>query len=179
MDSEKHGDFLESGGDSSPDFSGEENSSAIAVQSHSGKKNKITKLSKEQRKAQKRNAKAEQRAKRAGDVPTATAGSSLGSNPCSQCGRSVDLLVRCQHAGSDEKWTMLCGKCWKKASGGVADGDAEHPQYRYGGLWKNRKPNSKAQFGGRPPALSVGAVDNNTISGTNQEDNELFISHQP
>ena len=39
MDSEKHGDFLESGGDSSPDFSGGENSAAIAVQSHLGTKN--------------------------------------------------------------------------------------------------------------------------------------------
>jgi len=161
-----------------PDFYGGENSAVIAVQSHSGKKSKITRLSKEQRKANKRNAKAEQRAKRAGDVPPATAASSLGSNPCSQCGCFVDLLVRCQHAESDEKWAMLCGRCWKKASGGVADGDTEHPQYRYGGLWKNRKPNSKAQFGGRPPALSIGAVDNDSISGTNQEDNELFISHQ-
>ena len=178
MDSEKHGDFFESGGESSPDFSGGENSAVIAVHSRSGKKNKKTKLSKEQRKAQKRNAKVEQRAKRAGDVPPATAGSSLGSNPCSECGCSVDLLVRCQHAGSDEKWAMLCGKCWKKASGGVADGDAEHPQYRYGGLWKNRKPNSKAQVSGRPPASSVGADDNPTTSGTNQEDNELSISHQ-
>jgi hypothetical protein len=23
-------------------------------------------------------------------------------------------------------------------SGGVADGDSQHPHYRYGGLWKNR-----------------------------------------
>ena len=30
-------------------------------------------------------------------------------------------------------------KCWKVASGGVPDGDANHPHYRYGGLWKNRR----------------------------------------
>ena len=34
---------------------------------------------------------------------------------------------------------MLCGKCWRDASGGVPDGDADHPHYRYGGLWKNRR----------------------------------------
>jgi len=34
---------------------------------------------------------------------------------------------------------MMCGKCWKGASGGVPDGDAAHPHYRYGGLWKNRR----------------------------------------
>jgi hypothetical protein len=34
---------------------------------------------------------------------------------------------------------MVCGKCWKDVSGGgVVDGDATHPYYQYGGLWKNR-----------------------------------------
>lgn len=36
-------------------------------------------------------------------------------------------------------WKMVCGKCWHVASGGVVDGDAHHPHYRYGGLWKNRR----------------------------------------
>ena len=30
-------------------------------------------------------------------------------------------------------------QCWRDASGGVPDGDADHPHYRYGGLWKNRR----------------------------------------
>lgn len=33
---------------------------------------------------------------------------------------------------------MACGTCWRKASGGVSDGDAAHPHYCYGGLWKNK-----------------------------------------
>ena len=138
------------------------------------KRNKKQKLSKEQRKAQKKSAKSEQRIKRAGESATPTdsskSGASRGSKPCSQCGRLVDLLIRCQHAGSDNKWVMLCGKCWKMASGGVVDGDAEHALYRYGGLWKNRKPDSKAQIGGRPPSMkgetltSSGKNDSSTVS---------------
>ncbi len=27
---------------------------------------------------------------------------------------------------------MVCGKCWKKVSGGVVDGDHDHPDYRCG-----------------------------------------------
>ena len=27
---------------------------------------------------------------------------------------------------------MVCGKCWKKVSGGVVDGDDDHPDYRCG-----------------------------------------------
>jgi hypothetical protein len=34
---------------------------------------------------------------------------------------------------------MVCGRCWKHVSGGKTDGDAEHPHYAYGGLWKNRR----------------------------------------
>jgi len=56
---------------------------------------------------------------------------------CSLCEKRVDLLVRCRIDAS-ATWHMLCGRCWKDASGGVPDGDAEHPHYRYGGLWKNR-----------------------------------------
>jgi len=36
------------------------------------------------------------------------------------------------------QWRMVCGRCWRNVSGGVADGDSQHPHYRYGGLWKNR-----------------------------------------
>ncbi|KAK4999703.1 hypothetical protein LTR66_001299 [Elasticomyces elasticus] len=70
---------------------------------------------------------------------------------CTQCSAPRDVLVRCQidETGS---WHFVCpGKCWKRVSGGVEDGDAEHPLYRYGvtpsvrsradclmGMWKNK-----------------------------------------
>jgi len=57
--------------------------------------------------------------------------------PCDICQRQVDLLIRCTVDQSQE-WKMLCGRCWKDASGGIPDGDEDHPHYRYGGLWKNR-----------------------------------------
>lgn len=60
-----------------------------------------------------------------------------GQKICDMCSRSVDLLIRCQYDES-KQWKMVCGKCWTIASGGVVDGDANHPHYRYGGLWKNR-----------------------------------------
>eukprot|EP00434_Breviolum_minutum_P029035 symbB.v1.2.025683.t1/scaffold2496.1/size77716/9 len=44
--------------------------------------------------------------------------------PCDKCSRRVDLLVRCR-IDISQKWFMLCGRCWKDASGGVPDGDAE------------------------------------------------------
>lgn len=64
-----------------------------------------------------------------------------GQKSCDMCSRSVDLLVRCQYDES-KQWKMICGKCWKISSGGVVDGDANHPNYRYGGLWKNRSKRS-------------------------------------
>jgi len=82
------------------------------------------------RKAAKKRAKAERRARR--HDPTS------GQKPCNVCGRSVDLLVRCQVDASNA-WKMVCGRCWHDVSGGVVDGDAQHPHYRYGGLWKNRR----------------------------------------
>eukprot|EP00747_Dinoflagellata_sp_TGD_P166085 gnl/TRDRNA2_/TRDRNA2_188338_c0_seq1.p1 gnl/TRDRNA2_/TRDRNA2_188338_c0~~gnl/TRDRNA2_/TRDRNA2_188338_c0_seq1.p1 ORF type:complete len:217 (+),score=50.18 gnl/TRDRNA2_/TRDRNA2_188338_c0_seq1:299-949(+) len=60
--------------------------------------------------------------------------------PCDLCRRPSDLLVRCT-VDASQQWRMVCGRCWKVASGGVPDGDAEHPHYRYGGLWKNRSAN--------------------------------------
>ena len=90
------------------------------------------------RKAAKRAAKAAKRAKRAGED-----GGAGGSKPCDGCDKASDLLVRCQ-VDESRRWQMLCGACWKRASGGVTDGDADHPHYRYGGLWKNRR----AQKGG-------------------------------
>lgn len=82
---------------------------------------------KELRKLRKKEMKAHKRARRAGEI--------LNLKPCDLCKRDRDLLVRCQIDGT-EKWFMVCGRCWRDVSGGVVDGDAAHPHYRYGGLWK-------------------------------------------
>lgn len=87
----------------------------------------------QQRKAAAKAAKALTRAKREGNAPSET-----GQKSCDLCCRGSDLLVRCQTDAS-QAWRMVCGKCWKTVSGGQVDGDAGHPHYRYGGLWKNRK----------------------------------------
>ena len=89
--------------------------------------------SKARRKAEKKRMKAERHAQREGKGnPTA------GQKQCTICSKSVDLLIRCQYDVT-EQWGMVCGKCWNDVSGGVVDGDAAHPYYRYGGLWKNRR----------------------------------------
>ena len=85
---------------------------------------------KAERKAAKKRAKAERRAKREGRL-------NCGRKECDVCCKSVDLLIRCT-IDESQQWMMVCGKCWKDVSGGVVDGDADHPCYRYGGLWKNR-----------------------------------------
>eukprot|EP00979_Chaetoceros_neogracilis_P001451 scaffold249_cov262-Chaetoceros_neogracile.AAC.18 len=88
---------------------------------------------KELRKAEKKRKKQERRAKREG-----RGDKSVGQKQCDMCSKSVDLLIRCTYDESLD-WKMICGKCWNIASGGVVDGDKDHPYYRYGGLWKNRK----------------------------------------
>ena len=93
---------------------------------------------KAERKAAKKARKAARRAEREGrGDPTA------GQKQCDMCSKSVDLLVRCKHKESKGEWEMVCGKCWNVASGGVVDGDANHPEYNYGGLWKNRRAQQK------------------------------------
>ncbi len=88
---------------------------------------------KAQRKAEKKRKKQERRAQREGrGDPTA------GQKQCDMCEKHVDLLIRCTYDESLE-WKMVCGRCWKIASGGVVDGDGAHPYYKYGGLWKNRR----------------------------------------
>ena len=87
-----------------------------------------------ERKAAKKAMKAARRAQREGrGSPTA------GQKCCDMCTKSVDLLIRCKHSGSMGRWEMVCGLCWNDASGGVVDGDKKHPDYQYGGLWKNRR----------------------------------------
>lgn len=61
-----------------------------------------------------------------------------GRKDCTLCHKSKDLLIRCKVDASGT-WHMVCGKCWKDVSGGVPDGDLDHPYYFYGGLWKNRR----------------------------------------
>jgi hypothetical protein len=120
---------------------------------------------KDARKAAKKAVKAAKRAKRAGASSDNEDGSdaSDGSKACDLCDTRVDLLVRCQ-VDSTKRWKMACGKCWKVASGGVPDGDADHPHYRYGGLWKNRRAASDAgvrngwKAGGKRAALSGDAA---------------------
>lgn len=94
-------------------------------------------LAKKQRKALKKAKKAERRAQRQGSGdPTA------GQKTCDMCGKSANLLIRCMYEEGQTDWKMVCGMCWKIASGGVVDGDKNHPHYRYGGLWKNRRAQS-------------------------------------
>ena len=85
------------------------------------------------RKAEKKRKKQERRAQREG-----RGDKSAGQKQCDMCSKSVDLLIRCTYDESLD-WKMICGKCWNVASGGVVDGDKDHPYYRYGGLWKNRR----------------------------------------
>ena len=72
---------------------------------------------------------------------TGVADESTGQKQCDLCDASVNLLVRCR-TDTTKKWRMVCGRCWKDVSGGVPDGDASHPNYQYGGLWKNRNVQS-------------------------------------
>ncbi|KAL7514321.1 hypothetical protein ACHAXN_011491 [Cyclotella atomus] len=88
---------------------------------------------KARRKAEKKKMKAMRRAQREGRGDP-----SAGQKQCTICSKSVNLLIRCTY-DSTEEWGMVCGKCWNDVSGGVVDGDAAHPHYRYGGLWKNRR----------------------------------------
>ena len=39
------------------------------------------------------------------------------------------VLHRCQ-IDKSETWHMVCGKCWRTVSGGIVDGDDQHPDYR-------------------------------------------------
>jgi hypothetical protein len=89
---------------------------------------------KAERKAAKKAKKAERREQRQGRGDP-----SAGQKDCDMCSKSVDLLIRCMYEEGQTDWKMVCGKCWKVASGGVVDGDKNHPHYRYGGLWKNRR----------------------------------------
>ena len=89
-----------------------------------------------------------------------------GKKRCDGCGKPVDLLIRCQ-VDASRRWRMLCGgKCWKDASGGIPDGDANHPHYRYGGLWKNRRA-------GRHVSTAVPKLGDHTVGAVAAEGQAL------
>lgn len=112
--------------DADDDNEQEEDSEMIAMDANERRK--------AERKASKKAKKAARRAEREGNGDV-----SAGQKECDRCSKSVDLLIRCQYTESKGDWHLICGKCWNHASGGVVDGDANHPDYKYGGLWKNRR----------------------------------------
>jgi hypothetical protein len=74
------------------------------------------------------------------------------SKPCSLCGRRRNVLIRCQ-IDSTKKWHFICtGKCWKQVSGGRIEGDADHREYKYGGMWKNKHEYVSARIKGKAKA---------------------------
>ena len=72
------------------------------------------------------------------------------------CSASVDLLVRCR-VDATRDWKMVCGGCWRGVSGGVPDGDRNHPLYTYGGLWKNLHAGLDAAVAVAETPLEIGA----------------------
>lgn len=80
---------------------------------------------------------------------------SAGQKECSLCIKPVDVLIRCQIDAS-MKWKMVCNDCWPSVSGGVADGDASHPHYKYGGLWRNRHVRRDADQTATPTPTETG-----------------------
>ena len=85
------------------------------------------------RKQRAKESKRQRRLKREGK-----AGSEDGNKDCEKCGKSSQVLIRCQY-DETKLWRLVCGTCWREVSGGVPDGRGEEfPFYRYGGLWKNR-----------------------------------------
>ena len=109
-------------------------------------------LIRDERKAAAKAAKALKRAKREGRAPKET-----GQKCCDMCSRGSDLLVRCQ-VDETKQWKLVCGRCWKSASGGVVDGDSAHPHYRYGGLWRNRVVKRDTTHAEPPPDDELGLL---------------------
>lgn len=78
------------------------------------------------------------------------------SKPCTLCNRPRDVLIRCQ-INETRKWHFVCtGKCWQQVSGGSADGDREHPLYRYAGVWKNKHEAVSAKIKGKAKEKNKG-----------------------
>ncbi|TGO19909.1 hypothetical protein BTUL_0002g01580 [Botrytis tulipae] len=97
------------------------------------------------------------------------------SKPCTICHTPRDVLIRCQ-IDDTKKWHFVCtGKCWKDVSGGKVDGDGKHPEYRYGGMWKNKHEAVSAKIKGkakdRNRKKNAGKSEGNATNG--EEGNEV------
>lgn len=102
---------------------------SVSTSDSSGRAERVKhKTSKEERKAARKVVKAAAREKRSADPKDQR-------KPCELCQQPQVLLYRCRIDAS-AVWRMVCPVCWPGVSGGVADGDAAHPHYRYGGTWK-------------------------------------------
>lgn len=76
------------------------------------------------------------------------------SKPCDLCQRRRDVLIRCQ-IDDTGKWHFVCtGKCWTQVSGGIAEGNRDHPFYKYGGTWKNKHEYVSGKIKGKAKAKS-------------------------
>ena len=90
--------------------------------------------------------------------------------PCSICHTPSDVLVSCR-IDDTPLWHFVCPKkCWKDVSGGVVDGDSEHPYYKYGGMWKNKHAGVSA----KKPNKSKAALGGNAV-GNWQDDRKLYV----
>jgi hypothetical protein len=68
-------------------------------------------------------------------------------------------LIRCQ-IDESRKWHFVCtGKCWKEVSGGEIDGPSK-PNYRYGGMWKNKHALVSAK---KPKKTKTRVVDHSNV----------------
>eukprot|EP01024_Parvocaulis_polyphysoides_P044272 TRINITY_DN40761_c0_g2_i1.p2 TRINITY_DN40761_c0_g2~~TRINITY_DN40761_c0_g2_i1.p2 ORF type:complete len:162 (-),score=23.48 TRINITY_DN40761_c0_g2_i1:177-662(-) len=119
------------------------------------------------RKAAAKLQKAEKRAKKQG-----LGDPRIGQKDCDLCHKGRDLLIRCQ-IDETQKWHMVCGRCWRKVSGGVVDGDSAHPHYRYGGLWKNLHKQDK---GGQSTAVQTNSILQQIQDDSEQIQNEGDMS---
>jgi hypothetical protein len=76
-----------------------------------------------------------------------------GSKLCSLCHHPRNVLIRCQ-IDATQKWHFVCtGKCWNEVSGGKVDGPG-FPNYKYGGMWKNKHAGASAKIKGKAKVLN-------------------------
>lgn len=72
------------------------------------------------------------------------------------------LARRCM-TDESRAWRMVCTRCWRDVSGGVEDGDDDHPNYKYGGIWKNKSASSTVQSAKKP---KTGPTSTSSSSGS-------------
>ncbi|PQE24329.1 hypothetical protein CJF31_00002608 [Rutstroemia sp. NJR-2017a BVV2] len=102
--------------------------------------------------------------------PGASPSPSPHAKLCSLCHTPRDVLIRCQ-IDESQKWHFVCtGKCWTRVSGGKVDGDATHPWYRYGGMWKNKHEAVSAKIKGKAKVRNRRGVGKGDEGGTVREE---------